>query len=121
MGFRKNIRSVISTFLDIPQLEQDSEVTVADYNELVDSINSALKKISLSANIDGQIVEITIPAGETLVIPHRLGIKPAYRIILRQSSDSVISDIDSGWNSQQIELKNNGITDNTLKILISRE
>lgn len=91
-------------------------------NDLIDSFNFLSSKLSLKENFDGQIIEnISFAAGEDKVIPHKLGILPKYRIILRQEGNGVLSDTPSGWNKFQIKVKNNGAVEVTATIMLVRE
>lgn len=108
------------SFKDIAKLPETPENKIL--NELIDQFNLLSHNVSLSSNFDSQIVEnITFAAGEEKVIPHKLGIMPRFRIILRQEGNGVISDIPSGWNKYSIKLKNNGSVAVTVTIMVVRE
>ena len=73
-------------------------------------------------NMSGQIVkDIFIPAGASVEVSHNLKMTPEYRIILRQRSSGIISDGDKPWTDKAIYLKNNGLLDDTITILIMRD
>lgn len=109
-------------FRDIPTIQAEgSEEWVKTVNNLIDQFNFLAKNISLQSNFNGQVVTVTIPAGEEKIIPHSLGVIPKYRIILRQEGNGVISDIPSGWTSSSIKLINNGAVSVTVTILLVRE
>lgn len=95
---------------------------INQHNELIDSFNFLVTKISLSENFDGQIIEnIVFSAGEDKVINHKLGKTPKFRFILRQEGNGVLSDTPSGWNANQIKIMNNGSVSVTATIMLLRE
>lgn len=104
-------------------LAADSEATKTRIlNELISGFNFLQKKVSLTSNFDGQIIDgIEFAIGEEKVITHKLGVIPKFRIILRQEGNGVISDIPSGWNNFSIKLKNNGAVAVTATIMLVRE
>jgi hypothetical protein len=104
---------------DIPEIRGPEDIDTI--NMLINQFNLLARGLSLGENFDGQIIEVTIPAGEEKVIPHKLGVLPRYRIILRQVGNGVISDTPSGWNNFQIQLRNNGAVSVTATILLVRE
>jgi len=110
--------------LDFKQLPEDAELSdvISDYNKLVKGINFSLKKMSLQANFDGYIAEdVDIAAGSSVKISHFLGIKPKWRIILRQTGNGVITDIPEEWTDKVISLKNNGAETVIISVFIVRE
>jgi hypothetical protein len=70
----------------------------------------------LKSGLKGEIIEITLAPNESKTISHGLRVIPKYRIILRQTGDSVITDVDSAWTERTIGLKNNSA--NTVTITI---
>lgn len=108
--------------IDLPKLQPGTELkdVIDSYNELIDSFNFLSSKFSLD-NFDGQIISATWTAGEDKVLPHKLGKKPNYRIILRQEGNGVLSDTPSGWNEFQVKIKNNGAVAVTATFLLLRE
>lgn len=88
--------------------------------EMVDSLNTVLDNgLLFEANLNGQIIEnIELPANVNVGISHNLKMVPKYRIILRQSVGSYISDGDSDWTDRQIFLKSNIGT--TVTIILMR-
>jgi hypothetical protein len=116
----KQFRSAI----DIPELDSDAALdrVIASFNELVTSYNYFNKSISLQSNFDGYIAEnIVFAIGEEVKIQHFLGIKPKWRIILKQVGNGVLTDIPSEWDDKTITLKNNGAVEVTATIFIARE
>lgn len=98
------------------------EDVIKGVNELIDEHNFVTKNLSLQVNFNGQIIEnIAFAAGETRTIPHGLGIKPKYRVILGQVGNGVLDDIPSGWNNFSIQMKNNGAVSVTATIMLVRE
>ena len=108
---------------DIPDLPEDAslEEAIAHINRVSAEFTTLSKLLSFTANFDGYITTVTIPASGSLKVQHFLGIIPKYRIILKQEGNGVISDIPSEWNDKTITLVNNGVVDVTITILIARE
>lgn len=110
--------------VDIEELEDTSELqdVVKVFNKLVASYNFMNKSLSIQSNFDGFIAEdVKIPATSSLKIQHFLGVKPKWRIILRQVGNGVITDIPSDWSDKVISLKNNGAEAVTISVFIARE
>lgn len=105
---------------DIPYIKEENEKDQI-INRLIDEFNYFTKSLSFQSNFNCQIIETTLGAGETKQIAHSLGVKPLFRIILRQEGNGVISDIPSGWTKNSIELINNGAVSVTATIMIVRE
>jgi hypothetical protein len=89
------------------------------YNEMVDTLNDQMKKLSLRYNFPSSIHEdLEIEAGQTIKIYHRLGVSPLYRIILRNSGDGAITDGE--FNDTFIELTNRGSITAKISVAILR-
>lgn len=111
---------------DIEELEDTSELAdvIKTFNKLVASYNFINKSLSIQSNFDGYIAEnVVVPSTglKKISIQHFLGVKPKWRIILRQEGNGVITDIPSEWNDKVITLYNNGSVDVTLTVFIVRE
>ena len=103
-------------------LESSTEEIVTRLNLLISEYTTTLKALSFKANFDGFIAEdVKIPSTSLLKIQHFLGVKPKWRIILRQVGNGVITDIPSEWNDKVISLYNNGAVEVTLTVFIARE
>lgn len=100
------------SYKDVPFLEGDDlespEVFLKKMNRFIDSYNFLSKYLSLSKNFNATILEIEFLSGEQKIISHLLGVRPKYRIILRQEGNGVLSDIPSDWNDKTATIKNNG-------------
>lgn len=110
--------------IEVPKINESATLkeVIAQYNEMTDKMNKLISNMSLKENFDGQIIEnLVFAAGETKVIPHKLGIPPKYRIILRQEGNGVLSDTPSSWNQYQIKMINNGAVQVTATIILLRE
>lgn len=108
----------------LPELSQNAtlEQIVDQHNELIEAFNFLQTRISLSENFDGQLIEnISFSSGEDKVINHKLGKTPRFRFILRQEGNGVLTDTPSGWNANQIKIKNNGSVSVTATIMLLRE
>lgn len=90
------------------------------YNDLADKFEFLSTKLSFR-NFDGQILEVSLAAGEEKRITHNLGVKPQYRVILSQSGNGVITDDPLKANNHFIFLKNNGSVAVKAKVLLVKE
>lgn len=110
---------------DFKLLDEDSsmEDVIIRFNELVKGVNYTNKFISIQSNFNGYIAEdVTIPASSSVTIQHFLGVKPKWRIILRQTGNGVITDIPGEWTDRVISLKNNSSTESVvISVFIARE
>lgn len=79
----------------------------------------ALEGFSLDKDIKGAIIEVTLAPNESKIISHGLRAIPQYRLILRQTGNGVITDVDKYWTNKTIGLKNNGSETVVLTIKIS--
>lgn len=120
-------RQQIKQFRSDPEL--DKVETDAELSQVIDGLNKTInaynflsKFISFQSNMDGYIAEdISIAAGATVSIQHYLGVKPKWRIILKQEGNGVISDVPSQWNDKIITLTNNGSVSVIITVFIARE
>jgi len=123
-------RAISSLFRSAPDMEQIPDG--AELPEVIDIINKSItylgqlnKLLSIQSNFDGYIAEnIEIGVGLTAKIQHYLGVMPKWRIILRQTGNGVITDVNStpsDWNDKIISLKNNGAETVILTVFIARE
>lgn len=72
--------------------------------------------ISLKYGLSGEIITVTFAPNESKIVNHGLGRKPSYRLILRQTGNAVITDVDSAWTEKTVGLLNNSA--NTVVITI---
>lgn len=108
-------------FRDIPYIPND-DTNARIINDLIDHFNFLSKNLSLRSNFNGQVLEnVVFSPGEEKVIPHKLGIKPKHRIILNQVGNGVLSDVPSGWNQYQIQIKNNGAVNVVATVMLVKE
>lgn len=73
--------------------------------EIADEFNRELNNLSTKSFGGQTIVNIELPVGQEVEIPHSLKVTPKYRIILRQSANAVITDGDTAWDDKKIYLK----------------
>ena len=108
---------------EIRELEVDSEIPtiIEEYNEMVKYLNFLFKSLSVQSNFDGQVIDIEIPATTNKRIPHRLGIVPKYRLILRQEGNGLLSDIPLEWTDKFVTIRNNGAVQVKATILLLKE
>lgn len=110
---------------DFKLLDKDSsmEDVIIRFNEVVKGLNYTNKFLSIQSNFDGYIAtDVTIPISSSVKIQHFLGVKPKWRIILRQTGNGVITDIPEEWTDRVISLKNNSSTESVvISVFIARE
>lgn len=86
-------------------------------DETVGRVNELLRDgFSLENDLVGDIIYISLAPNETKIIPHGLRILPKYRLILRQTGNAVITDVDALWTEATIGLKNESANAVTLTI-----
>lgn len=110
--------------IDIEEVEQgaDLETTIFTLNKLLNHYNYLTRALSIQSNFDGFIAEnVVIPSLTEIKIQHFLGIRPKWRIILRQVGNGVLTDVASNWDNKVIALYNNGAVEVTATIFIARE
>jgi hypothetical protein len=120
-------RFLIRSDRDLDKIPKD-----AGTEDIINITNKALgyveflnKNISLRSNFNCYVAEnVVLAAGTTVKIQHFLGVVPKWRIILRQTGNGVITDVNdspSDWNDKIISLKNNGAVEVVLSVWIGRE
>jgi hypothetical protein len=118
------------SFKDIPYIEEDHVNDLKDgdpskfltnMNKLVSGVNHLSKYLSFDKNFPGSTLELSFSAGETKTISHLLGVRPKYRIILRQEGNGVLSDIPSSWNDKVAVIVNNGAVTVNATIMFLKE
>lgn len=77
--------------------------------------------ISLKNGIAGEILNLSFAPNESLIVNHGLGRIPSYRLILRQTGNAVITDVDSAWTNKTVGLLNNSANTVTLTIKLMVE
>lgn len=92
-----------------------TEFSEESYKELTTTLNDALINLS-TENFGGQIARAMIPARQTVRIAHSLRVVPAYRIILRQEGNGLITDGD--FTNFYVELENNGTEAVSVTVLL---
>jgi hypothetical protein len=97
------------------------EINTFQEDTLVRDVKTMLEGgISLEKSVGGEIIEVTLAPNESKIISHGLRSIPQYRLILRQTGNAVVTDIDEDWTKETIGLKNNSGTDTvvlTIKLL----
>lgn len=90
---------------------------VGSDDDLRNRFNELLRDgFDLENNLKGEILHISLAPNESKVIPHGLRVIPKYRLILRQTGNAVITDIDLLWTEYTIGLKNESANAVTLTI-----
>lgn len=115
--------------LELPSLSPTAttEEIINAYNGFIMAYNFISKNLSLQSNFNCFVAEISFAAtgdpsgGDIQRIEHFLGVKPKWRIILRQTGNGVITDIPDEWNDKVISLKNNGAEKVIASVFIARE
>jgi hypothetical protein len=89
--------------------------------EVKDRLNEMLRDgFLLDKDIKGEILNVSLAPNESKVIPHGLRVIPLYRLILRQTGNAVITDVNEAWTEFTVGLKNesaNAVT-LTIKLLV---
>lgn len=80
---------------------------VRNLTNLNDVVAKLLEGFSLDKDVKGEILVITFAPNETKIISHGLGAIPQYRLILRQTGNAVITDVNTNWTDKSIGLLNN--------------
>lgn len=85
--------------------------------EVQDRLNDMIAYgISLEKGLSGEILDVSLPAGQSLIVSHGLRATPLYRIILRQTGEATIEDLDEAWTDRSVGFVNNSANDVTAKI-----
>jgi len=109
---------------DLEKAEDDADLPKVIFilNKVIESYRNFNKSLSIQSSFDGFIAEdVVFPALTEVKIQHFLGIKPKWRMILRQVGNGVLTDITSNWDNRVISLYNNGAVEVTATIFIARE
>ena len=119
----KAIQGINRSVKTLPKFREteDDSTFYKKANSLVELLNFTLKRLALSKNFDSYIAEVSMIAGEEKTISHFLGVRPKYRIILRQEGNGVLSDIPSLWTEKVAVIKNNGAVAVTATIMFLKE
>lgn len=81
---------------------------IRDEEELMVRLNELLRDgFSLDSDLKGEILEVELAPNESKIISHGLRSIPQYRIILRQTGNAVITDVNENWTEKTIGLLNN--------------
>lgn len=110
-----NSRRNIIELREIRDDVQDMDALKVRVNEAIVELNYILRNLTM-VNLDGEIKTVTLPAGATTRISHRLQLIPKYRIILGQVGGGVITDGE--FTSNYIELTNSGGSDAVVSLII---
>lgn len=112
------IRNIVE-FSELGEDIQDLESLKFSLNQTINELNFIISRLAIS-NFDGEIASASIPANSTAEIPHKLGVIPKYKILLKQiGGGSSIEDVSFGKSS--IILKNNGASTAEVTILIAKD
>lgn len=99
---------------------QDTVEFLNSYNQLIDDSNYNFQNLSFNGNFNCEIINnLVLPAGQETQIPHKLGIIPAYRLILRQTGNSLITD--GTFSANNIKLINTGTSDAVITLALFKE
>jgi hypothetical protein len=91
------------------------------FNEFLELYKFQINALSFESNFNGFIAnDVSIGAGATISIQHFLGVKPKWRILLRQTGNGVITDVPLEWTDKVIVLKNEGAVTVVVSLLIAR-
>lgn len=90
------------------------------FNFMVKELNRLIKEFPVS-RLNGQILEVSLPASAEVRVSHSLKTIPKYRLILGQTGNAVITDVKAKWTRDYITLQNNAAVAVTLNLMIIRE
>ena len=82
-------------------------------------LQAGLTKLNFADNFESQSVTVTIPAGQTIGIPHNLGVIPSKRLIVR-ATGSTIDDSVTPWTTSAVYFRNTGASELTATIILMR-
>lgn len=123
------MKQALSLLKDFKRIEAKDDMAgfKDQFNVMVDELNVRMKEFPLEA-LNGQILEVVLPATSTVRVSHSLETVPKYRLILAQIGNGVITDVkgkDSDlieqWNNKYVSLYNNGAVEVTIKLMLIRE
>lgn len=77
--------------------------------------------ISLKNGLSGEILTVTFAPNESKIVNHGLGRIPSYRLILRQTGNAVITDVDSAWTDKTVGFLNNSANTVTITVKLFLE
>lgn len=115
------VTTKVRNIVELQELRPD----ISDISELVTELNNTIVELnfilsrSTFSNMDAEIKEVVIPAGDTMTVSHRLKTIPRHRIVLKQLGGGVITD--GKFTSNYIQLINSGVTDAIITILVLKE
>jgi hypothetical protein len=81
-------------------------------------LQAGLANLTFADNFKGQIIEVSIPAGQTVGFSHNLGVVPTQRVILKSTGS--IDDSATPWTDTAVYFRNSGAAALTAKILLMR-
>lgn len=90
---------------EIPEGIETVEDIRNHFNIAITELNFILRALALK-NLDGELIEVSLEAGETKKISHSMKVIPKYRIIVSQVGGGVIKD--GNFTDNYIELSNGG-------------
>jgi len=97
---------------------EDLAEVIKSMNKTIVELNFILRSLTLG-NLDGDAKTITIPAGATIKVNHKLRVIPKHRIITKQVGGGTITD--GIYNRNWIELKNTGGSEAVLTVVIVKD
>lgn len=90
--------------------------------DLLDRFNDMMSGgISLKNGLQGEILELVFAPNETKVVSHGLKAVPRYRLILRQTGNGLITDVNESWTKKSVGFLNNSANTITVTIKIFLE
>lgn len=82
-------------------------------------LDQGLRKLTFRDNFFASVRQVTIAAGDEILVTHDLNIVPSYYIIGTQDTDGQIVKGDQAWTDSTISIKNLGLeTINTTIIIL---
>ncbi len=97
------------------------ERMVKDDAELRERVNDILVEgFLLDKGTNGEIIELTLAPNESKIIPHGLRGIPLYRLILRQTGNGIVTDLNSAWTERSVGFTNESANELVLTIKLFR-
>ena len=103
---------------EIPSGVTDPEEMRQILNRNITELNFVLRSLTLT-NFDGEIITTQLPAASTVDIPHKLGIVPKYKILLKQVEGGLVRDVE--FTENYVRLQHLGVTPTTITFIIVKD
>ena len=82
-------------------------------------LQTGLAALTFEDNFQSQVLEVKIPAGQTVGYTHNLGVIPSRRLIVK-ANGSTIDDSATPWTDQAVFFRNSGVSTISATIILMR-